>query len=310
MIFCHAQQLGVMISSYIKESMLIFTCCLVANVGTSQVVFPSDPGEAEFITQDIGRFWMAFDELHLGGNPFREYLDNGSIGLKDFIPNRIESARNLKKVVKKNVAHYEKIREHSLMVDQFVPDIKQAYQSFKTLYEEAVFPPTYFVVGAMNSGGTSTSNGLIIGVELQDKIENVPFIVAHELIHFNQHYPIKRYTLLEQSIKEGSADFIGEIISGRNINELAFNYGNNHEEELCREFVEIMDGHNFHGWLYGSRGKKEGRPNDLGYWIGYRICAAYYQKATDKKQALIDILTISDFSNFLDQSGYLANFLN
>ena len=144
---------------------------------------------------------------------------------------------------------------------------------------------------------------------MQNDIGNIPYIVAHELIHFNQNYPRKKTTLLEQSIKEGSADFIGELISGKHINERASTYGDAHEEELCTEFVEIMDDFNYHGWLYGSNGKKEGRPNDFGYWIGYKITQSYYINHPNKKQAIVDILNISDFKGFLTESGYLAKYI-
>lgn len=141
---------------------------------------------------------------------------------------------------------------------------------------------------------------------MQADIGNLPYIVAHELVHFNQHYPLRKPTLLEQSIREGSADFISELISGKHINEAAFSYGEANEEVLRPEFAEIMDDYRFHGWLYGSSGKKEGRPNDLGYWIGYKICKSYYTAQADKKQAIADMLSISDFKGFLAQSGYLT----
>jgi len=108
---------------------------------------------------------------------------------------------------------------------------------------------------------------------------------------------------------EGSADFIGELISGKSINGFAFEYGNMHNEELCKEFVEIMNDTNYHGWLYGTKGKKQGRPNDLGYWMGYKICEAYFDKANNPKEAIRDILNIEDFDEFLAKSGYLAEYM-
>ena len=60
-----------------------------------------------------------------------------------------------------------------------IDQMKACYQNLKKLYEEAVFPPAYFVIGAFNSGGTSTSNGLIMGVEMQQDISKLPYIVAH-----------------------------------------------------------------------------------------------------------------------------------
>jgi predicted Zn-dependent protease DUF2268 len=281
----------------------------MATTGFGQDSFEADPLKAEFITSDIPNFWEAFDRIDSEANPFQEYLDKGSIGLNDFIRNRIESAKNLLKVVKKRKADYDAIREGSYQVKSYSGQMQEIYQAFKDLYPDAVFPPTYFVIGAFNSGGTSSENGLILGVEKQNEIGNIPYILAHELIHFNQNYPLNETTLLEQSIMEGSADFIGEKISGKNINTFTFDFGNENEELLCSEFVKIMSEKSYHGWLYGTSGKKKGRPNDLGYWIGYKICASYYSKADNPKEAIRDILNIADFDEFLAKSGYLSEHL-
>ena len=161
---------------------------------------------------------------------------------------------------------YAGIREKSLQVNSFTEQIQLAYQAFSGMYDSAVFPPTYFVIGAFNTGGTASKSGLIIGVEKQEKIENIPYIVAHEIIHFNQNYPKGKNTLLKQSVMEGSADFIGELISGKHPNALAFDYGNANEALLCAEFVEIMHGDHYKGWLYGSNGKKKGRLSQSKYY--------------------------------------------
>ena len=291
------------------KKLLLVGLFIVSSYGHSQNSFVSDPAKAEFITSDIASFWQYFDQIESKKNPFNEYLDNGSKGLNDFIPYRIESPKHLLKTVKKRKKDYKAIREDSFKIDLFTDSIRSFYKNFKGLYSDAVFPPTYFVIGAFNSGGTSSDNGLIIGVEMQNKIQNIPYIVAHELMHFNQNYPSKNNTLLSQSIKEGSADFIGELISGKHINEEAFKYGNENEKLLCTEFVQIMNDSKYHGWLYGSKGKKEGRPNDLGYWIGYKISESYYNKSDNKKQAIRDILNIQDFTVFLEKSTYLTEYM-
>jgi len=274
-----------------------------------QNVFTSDPLKAKFITVDISNFWVAFDKIDEKRNPFIEYLENGSKGLIDFIPNRIESPKKLLKIVQRRYPDYLAIRDKSMMVGSYTEQLKLSYISFLNLYEKAIFPPTYFVIGAFNTGGTVSENGLIIGVEKQDKIDMLPNLVAHELIHFNQNYPRAGTTLIKQSIVEGSADFIGELISGNHPNEEAHAYGQANEEQLCAEFVKIMDGTSYKGWLYGSNGKKKGRPKDLGYWIGYKICKAFYSKTTDKNVAISEILNIKDFNKFLVKSEYLSKYI-
>ena len=290
-----------------KKLSLLFTVFLILNETIAQQKFPTDPYEAEFITSDIDLFWTAFDQLDNGGNPFKAYLEKGSQGVQDFIKYRIENARNLKKVVTKRKSDYEAIREASSTVKDFEKEYREIFSTLKEIYPEAVFPPTYFVMGAFNSGGTASENGVIMGVEMQSDMSGMQYIVAHEIIHFNQGYDLSERSLLVQSLVEGSADFVGELISGKHINEQAWKYGLSHEEELCKEFVSIMLGSDFKGWLYG--GNKTDRPNDLGYWMGYMICQSYYEKATDKQQAVKDILNIQDANLFLKQSGYLDPYL-
>jgi hypothetical protein len=38
--------------------------------------------------------------------------------------------------------------------------------------------------------------------------------------------------------------------------------------------------------------------------VGYRICKTYYQRASDKRQALRDILEMTDPKAFLSKSGW------
>ncbi len=293
------------------NSMKLITTCLLAILLSplfSQKTFTSDPNSAEFVTSDIPLFWECFDQAESDKKAFGVYLEKGSQGVTDFTPYRIESAKNLYKTVQKRKADYEKIREGSYEIASQEEQIRACYKNLKEIYPSAVFPPTYFVIGAFNSGGTSSKNGLIIGVEMQNEIANIPYIVAHELIHFNQKFPEKN-TLLSQSINEGAADFIGELISGKQINQSALDYFNANKEELCKEFVTIMNGKEYNGWLYGGK-RKEGRPSDLGYSMGYKISKAYYDKAQDKKQAISDILNIESAKDFLQKSGYLSDYMN
>lgn len=52
------------------------------------------------------------------------------------------------------------------------------------------------------------------------------------------------------------------------------------------------------------RTKDKSRPKDLGYWMGYKITKAYYDKMENKERAIDDILNITDFGEFLQKSGY------
>jgi Predicted Zn-dependent protease (DUF2268) len=295
-----------------KQAILIlFVLHLFLQGLPAQDNFTRDPDSALFVTSDIKNFWKAYDLFKKDStvNPFgKYYIEPGSEGVKGFLPYRIIDAENLFTVVKKRSADYEAIRENSLKINQAEKPSRKYFHNLRNIYPEAVFPPVYFIIGAYNSGGTFNEDGLFIGAEMQNNIQQIPHIVAHELIHFQQKNWLENPTLLQQSITEGTADFLGEMISGKNINAAAMEYGNKNEDALCREFVTRMDSTNYSDWLYGVTGKDK-RPNDLGYWMGYKISEHYYRNSTNKQQAIKEMLDVKDAKGYLAKSGYLKNYL-
>jgi hypothetical protein len=286
-----------------------------------------DPKTVKFVTSDIDNFWRAYDIAAKESEKAKriqifqtEYLDKGSLGLKDFLQLRIRSAQDLVAVMDQMPKYYASIRPSTLAVAKMQKRVRAAFTKFKSIYPDAVFPDVYFLVGAANSGGTTAGSGLLIGAEMYGKtpstdlnelpvwlrsvlssVDQMPGIVAHESCHYNQHYPAQK-SLLAKSIQEGSCDFIGELISGQNINERLKVYGRTHDPEIWRDFTAEMDKPDYSNWIYnGSRSKD--KPGDLGYYVGYVISRAYYQKAKNKKQAVRDILNIKDFKQFYEASG-------
>jgi hypothetical protein len=295
----------------LKYCLTLLLAALTCTVAYSQTLFSNNPDSAIFLTKDIDNFWKAFDlfKKDTTVNPFGSaYLDIGSAGVKGFIPDRIKSAGNLFNVVRKRRSDYEKVRATTLQMKEKEKQCRSAFYALKYWYPPAQYPPVYFVIGAYNSGGTFNEEGLFIGAEKQTDISNIPFIVAHELIHFQQKNWMENPTLLQQCIVEGSADFLGELISGETTNKTAIAYGDKNEEKLCREFVAKMDSTNYIDWLYDVS-RKDDRPNDVGYWMGYKITQQYFMKTADKKQAVREILDIKDYKAFLVQSGYLKKYI-
>lgn len=301
---------------------------LLAGPALAQGRFTGNPDSAQLVTSDIPRFWRAYDHATLkdaGEVLQREYVDAGTDGVKDFIQGRIVSGAALAGLVAQRARYYAAIRANTLSIanDRAIQDsIRASFRRLKALYPAAVFPTVYFVIGRMNSGGTSSSHGLLIGAEMNARDEttpideldswskavtgrlaNLPHIVAHELIHFQQAPKSGEQTLLVQSMREGAPDFLAELISGKHINELAQQYGDAHEAALWDEFRSAMDGTKVDRWLYqGDRSTD--RPADLGYWMGYKICAAYYANAADRTAALAAIIRMSDPKAILAESGY------
>jgi len=311
--------------------LLIWLCAFSAFAQYSEAKLNQEPQNAKLIFSDIDNFWQAYDlaqketlfekkvEIYQ-----REYYDKASAGLKSFIALRIGKASELAKKIESMPKYYASIRADTLRVSEMRPQMLKSFQRLKEIYPNAVFPDVYFVIGKLSSGGTIWNTGLLIGTEMNSlnkdadqteftdwhkavlkPIEELPGIVAHELIHFQQ----KKQTnpnLLAQSLHEGAADFFGEMISQKNINGKSYIYGNQNEKSLWQEFKAEIDSAKFDKWLYNSNIKD--RPSDLGYFMGYKICEAYYQKAKDKNQAVVDILNIKDEKELLKKSGYLKKF--
>ncbi len=291
-----------------------------------------NPARAEFVTSDIENFWRAFDLADKETNVKtktaifqREYLDKGSDGLKGFINGRIGSAENLVAVIRKHPRYYASIRPETLRLAAFEKQSRRSFKKLKEIYPDANFPNVYYVVGTLNSGGTFSADGLIIGAEMYaltektpreelsnwlrmnlKSVETVPYIVAHELIHVQQKYP-KLTTLLAKAVQEGSADFLAEKIAGKHVNIPQHIYGNANERQLWQEFRVQMNGAKIGDWLYNGDNSKD-RPADLGYYMGHKISEAYYKNAKNKRQAIRDILEVKDFPEFLEKSRYREKF--
>jgi hypothetical protein len=262
------------------------------------------PDSARLITSDVDRFWAVFDQApadSLEARLLRDYIDKGTPGLQDFIPGRILSAADLAMQVRSYRDRYERARAATLRVREAEPAIRAVYRALKNVYEDAIFPDVYFIIGRFNSGGTASSNGLLLGAEMIRDPSGLPALVAHELIHF-QHPASGARTLLAQSFREGAANFLGEMISGAPNTGPAHTYGMAHERALWVEFKGRMHGTSYTGWLYGKPPGE--RPADLGYFIGYRIAQSYYKNATDKRTAVRDIMRATDLAAILARSGY------
>lgn len=289
------------------------------------------PDSAKIVTSDIRLFWDAYDSSTADdrADVFQsEYFNRGSEGLKAFIKLRIKSAEDLAHVVNSHPGYYASARRSTFRISDYETMIRKAFQHLEALYPDAVYPNVYFVIGRMSSGGTTSAEGLLIGAEMFGRtpqmpleelsnwhqavlspVENIPHIVAHELIHYQQDYPRKPKSLLERAIKEGIADYVAKLISGDTINPNMYKWGKEHESEVWCQFKKEMWGEDISNWLYNGSAAKD-RPADLGYFMGYKIAEAYHEQADiNNTEVLRDLFTIPDFMTFLRESGYAQKFV-
>ncbi|HEY2165088.1 MAG TPA: hypothetical protein VGH04_13905, partial [Gemmatimonadaceae bacterium] len=109
--------------------------------------------------------------------------------------------------------------------------------------------------------------------------------------------------LLATALEEGCASFMAWTVTGVDPARAANPYGMAHEHELWVEFQREMNGTDASNWLYNGDRSKD-RPADLGYFVGARICGAYYERAADKRRAVKEIFAMPDPAAFLARSGY------
>lgn len=296
------------------------------------------------LTLDIDHFWEAFDQLKKCKTKADSvavfqttYLDRATNGLLDFIKARDYTAEKFVASVSKFPKFYNSVRKNTYEVKNAEPLIEEIFTQFKALYPNFKPFKVCFAIGLVNTGGTVSDQFVLIGTEVSTStkevdlsefnnsafgkvlanetniVQQIKNIVAHECVHTQQNTPIDANAvscgLLYKVMQEGFCDFIGELVVGSQINKVAKTYGDAHEKELWTELKNELCNQSNKNWLYNYFSTKD-RPADLGYYMGYKIAESYYQNATDKKQAVIDIIEMSNPLQFLEKSKYDKKFAN
>lgn len=300
----------------------------VNRVKENKKVINTDPAKAGFITTDIHHFWEAYDKALKDTAHFKQimrklYFDRASRGMNDYMDLKVGSIDEFVSHIRSAPVFYRAIRKNTLKIDTFKPAFQASYKKFKSIYDDARFPDVYFVIGAFTSGGTVSNAGLLLGVnqsaadrqtpvsELSarmqtrlNQVDGLPDVVAHELIHYQQDGMKQDTTTLSYVIREGMADFMGELISGRNASAKLVTWATGKEKRIWNKFTTDMYQNRYDNWIANSKQSGPDNPPDQGYWVGYQICRAYYNQAADKKQAIHDMLHIRDYQAFLKTSGW------
>lgn len=244
----------------------------------------------------------------------RLYIGKSSDGLKAFMRNKDNPAGRWLKEIKAAPAFWDSLKMKSALVDDAVVKLEAAITRFQKTYPQLQPAQTYFLVGFRQQGGTIRGNLSLIGVEvvLSDPTLNGKQLVRmgiHEYVHTQQKRPdFQKINVLTSSIREGACDFVAELVTGTKPASPYMAYGVKHEQECWQAFQKEMYTNNNDNWV--STGNNAALPApDRGYFVGYQICKAYYNKATDKSDALNKIISLdyadpAAMENFLKESGY------
>jgi Predicted Zn-dependent protease (DUF2268) len=245
----------------------------------------------------------------------RNYLDPGSDGLHRLAKLRDVTAASIAEAIAQHPQIYADARRCMDVLPRVRQRAAAALRTLEKLYPEMQIRPATIAVGRGKPIGVTDAEGVIIGLEalcavtwmelnVEDRFVHV---IAHEYAHVQQAlrspilYNDAKPTVLEESLIEGAAEFTAELISGSvsYTNFKAMAKGD--EKAIESAFLADQDKTDLSAWLYNGTLTK---PGDLGYWVGYRIVKSYYLHAANKRQALRDILAMTDPQAFLAKSGW------
>lgn len=238
------------------------------------------------------------------------YLDGASAGVDLLYADGIRSAEFMADAVRSWPEDYEKAVDICLPAARAArARVERAIAQVAATLGETRAPQVYVVFGADRLGGTADDEAVVfaleilcMGIETQAEAEAlIADVVAHEAVHVYQTQ--RGGGILFQSMKEGGADFIAQLATGRAVDAERHDWAISREAALWAEFQADVARGCGPCWLYNSN-RVEGRPPDLGYWIGKRISEAYYASQTDKAAALRTLMALADEEAILEASGY------
>lgn len=276
---------------------------------------PRPPREPLIEVDDVYRFYALYDAT--AGQPtaeqLQQYLDTGSVGLHVFAEQRRTTGVRIAEAIARSPDTFAQARRCVEPLPRVRRRLGDALATLGRLYPEARFPPVTIAIGRGKPVGIgSPVTGVQIGLEAlcatdylnPDVEDRFVHVIAHEFVHVQQAPELsdgESLTVLEASLMEGAAEFVTELISGN----VAYSHlpplVAGRETEIEGAFLRDKARRDLSDWIGNGTPDK---PGDFGYWVGYRIAKAHYSHATDKRQALREILEVRDAEAFLAASGW------
>ncbi|MBD2721609.1 hypothetical protein [Hymenobacter armeniacus] len=291
-----------------------------------------NPDSLRVVWADVDHFWTAFDHLAAARSTAdslavieRDYLAPATPGLRAYAEAANAKAPDFLRALRTHRRYLAAIRPATQAIASQRPAIGQAARALKKAYPGAVFPDIYFAVGKFEVGGSPLNGLLYVGAELKCATPTPPLaelrpdlrggvsplsaistVCVHEIIH-GQQRPGQARTNLALALLEGAAEYVAYRLTGRLGAAEAVAYGRQHEAAVRQQFARAAEQPAEARWFLATADAATGQPGALGYFIGFRICEAYYTQARDKKAALEALIALSDRPGLLAQGRqYLA----
>lgn len=304
-------------------------------ISTKQISYSANPLNVKLYFEDVHNFWHSYKIAKKDSSNIKEifkknYFQKASPGMKDYFRIKVDGEEDaIVDHINLFPKFYNYLEKNPIDFKTYLSEINIAFTKLESLYPDSIFPDVFFVIGAFTSGGTVSDNGLLIGLNqyyktkstplqefnqsqlsLLNDAENIPFVVSHEIIHFQQNRRTYPTTVLEASIQEGMADFLCELISGKTANDKLHKWAIGKEKDIWIRFKKEMNSNKIGNWIANASKATIDNPADQGYWIGYQLCRSYYNNSANKYKAIKKMLYMNsrDYNEVLSGSTWQNDF--
>lgn len=320
--------LGDSTANPMKKSSLLLTLFLLSTLA----VFGQRRRQQVFFS-DIDHFWVAYDSIRTTTDSLKQlrylnslYLQQGTAGLKAFQAAKDYTAQDWVTAIRRYPRFWQSIRPNTELAKAGARGIEPYLKKLATLYPSLRPAGMYFTIGALRSAGTTKDSLVLIGAEMatgtpetdisdfpknmqvfltryfkSQPLQNIVVLNVHEYVHTQEKGP-PAPNLLAQALYEGTCDLVAELVTGKLPLLPYVAYGPAHEVVLKERFRADMFSPYLGNWFYNQLSDDPNHVPDLGYYMGYAICKAYYQRAKDKKLAVKELIEL----NYTDEKAVEA----
>ena len=281
---------------------------------------PSSGSTPRVVADDIDRFLQAYEMILAEPDSAEQarildrlFIRRGTPGLRAMIERRSLTTADYIESIRRYPRFWASIRSNMARADTHARDIATGIEHLRTLYPALRPARVYFTVGVLQTNGMTLDNIVFIGSELAladsttetdefpERLDHLPdffatnpaasiaFLTVHEYVH-TQQGPFGD-DLLAMALQEGVAEFVASLALGEPSPVPAISFGKDNETRVREAFVLDMFGSFPSPWLW-SNAENDFGVRDLGYYVGYAIAERYHSRATNKRQAIADLINL------------------
>lgn len=292
------------------------------------------------VSSDIDNFWEAYDKITSTNDSILQlkylnelFIEKASKGQKALFENRRYKPEEYLEAITQYPKFWNSIRKNTLETKVYTDEIFEGITTFKENYPDLKLSTIYFNMGVFRTPGTGFDDLVLIGSEFAlgdtntdpsefpkrlshlknyykiNPVDHLQFLTIHEYVHTQQKDIVNN--TLSQVLFEGIADFVAHKMTDKKSPFKYATYGEENEAKVKQLFEDQMFNFRKHGqWLWNSNNNQFGT-HDMGYFVGYKIAEASYNKAEDKKMALKNMIELdyhdeAAVEKFIDDTKYFS----